>query len=92
MEPRISVIKPKRACEILKEHGMSITEVKLDMGLRQKVFPFGDAIEMQSEWDYIIYEHLLMEWISERDGSPKEASILKMLQKLLKMIKVEVKE
>lgn len=55
----IKVIKPKRACEILKEHGMAITEVKLDMGLRQRVFPFGDAIEMRSEWDYIIYEHLL---------------------------------
>jgi hypothetical protein len=62
----IRVIKPKRACEILKEHGMAITEVKLDMGLRQRVFPFGDAIEMRSEWDYIIYENLLMKWIAER--------------------------
>lgn len=63
---QIRVIKPKRACEILKEHGMPITEVKLDMGLRQKVFPFGDAIEMKSEWDYVIYENLLMKWIEER--------------------------
>ena len=63
---QISVIKPKQACAILAEHGMAITEVKLDMGLRQRVFPFGDAIEMNSEWDYIIYTHLLMKWIAER--------------------------
>lgn len=62
----IGVIKPKQACAILAEHGMDITEVKLDMGLRQRVFPFGDAIEMNSEWDYIIYTHLLMKWIAER--------------------------
>lgn len=62
----IRIIKPKRACEILKAHGMQITEVKLDMGLRQRVFPFGDAIEMNTEWDYIIYENLLMKWIAER--------------------------
>ena len=64
--PQIRAIKPKQAVQILAEHGMKITENKLDMGLRQGVFPFGDAIEMHSEWDYIIYEHLLRKWIAER--------------------------
>lgn len=65
---QIKVIKPKRACEILAEHGMNITQNKLNMGLRQRVFPFGDAIEMPGEWDYIIYQHLLEKWIEERSG------------------------
>lgn len=64
--PQIRAIKPRKAVEILKEHGFNITEVKIDMGLRQGVFPFGDAIEMSSEWDYTIYVPLLMKWIAER--------------------------
>lgn len=64
--PKISVITVSRACEILKEHGMSITPVKLGMGLRQRVYPFGDAVEMSSEWSYAVYEHLLRKWIAER--------------------------
>lgn len=64
---QISIVKPKRACEILRAHGMPITEVKLGMGLRQRVFPFGDAVEMPGgEWSYAVYEHLLMKWIEER--------------------------
>lgn len=30
---------------------------------------FGDAIEMSSEWDYAIYENLLMKWIAERSST-----------------------
>lgn len=63
----IRAIKPKEAVQILKEHGFSITEVKLDMGLRQKVFPFGDAVEMPGgEYSYTIYTPLLDKWIAER--------------------------
>lgn len=67
--PTIRVITVSRACEILKEHGMSITPVKLGMGLRQRVYPFGDAIQIGSEWDYAIYENLLMKWIAERSST-----------------------
>lgn len=64
--PSIKVITVKRACEILAEAGMSITPVKMNMGLRQRVYPFGDAVEMSSEWSYAVYEHLLRKWIVER--------------------------
>lgn len=63
----VKVIKPKEAAQILKEHGYTITEARLDMGLRQRVFPFGDAVEMPGgEWSYAIYTSLLDRWIAER--------------------------
>lgn len=63
----IRAIKPKEAVQILKEHGFTITEARLDMGLRQRVFPFGDAVEMPGgEWSYTIYTPLLDRWIAER--------------------------
>ena len=65
----MKVIKPKRAVEILRAHGMQTNETKLGMGLRQRVYPFGDAIQMESEWDYAIYENLLMKWIAERSST-----------------------
>lgn len=63
----IKAIRPKEAVQILKEHGYTITEARLDMGLRQRVFPFGDAVEMPGgEWSYTIYTPLLDRWIAER--------------------------
>ena len=63
----IKAIRPKEAVQILKEHGFTITEARLDMGLRQRVFPFGDAVEMPGgEWSYTIYTPLLDRWIAER--------------------------
>ena len=63
----IKAIRPKEAVQILKEHGYAITEARLDMGLRQRVFPFGDAVEMPGgEWSYAIYTPLLDRWIEER--------------------------
>lgn len=65
----IRAIKPKEAVQILKEHGFTITEARLDMGLRQRVFPFGDAVEMPGgEWSYTIYTPLLDRWIEERSS------------------------
>lgn len=37
--PLIRAIKPKEAIQILRAHGLTMAEVKLDMGLRQGVFP-----------------------------------------------------
>ena len=63
----IKAIKPKEAVQILKDHGFAITEARLDMGLRQRVFPFGDAVEMPGgEGSYTIYTSLLDRWILER--------------------------
>lgn len=63
----IRVIGTKEACRILAEHGMSTTPAKLGLGLQQRVYPFGVAIQM-SEWCYEIYENLLMQWIKERES------------------------
>lgn len=67
--PLIRAIKPKEAIQILRANGLTMTEVKLDMGLRQGVFPFGDAVEMPGgEWSYTIYTPLLERWIAERSA------------------------
>jgi hypothetical protein len=67
--PLIRVLKPKEAVQVLRAHGMTITEVKLDMGLQQGVFPFGDAVKMPGgEWSYAIYSALLDHWIAERSA------------------------
>lgn len=65
--PKIRVINTKRACEILEEHGMKTDQNKLGLGLQQQVYPFGVAIKM-GRWVYEIYEHLLMQWIEERES------------------------
>lgn len=65
--PQIRVITTKRACEILAEHGMKTDPQKLGLGLQQRVYPFGVAIE-SGRWIYEIYEHQLMKWIKERAG------------------------
>lgn len=67
MKPRIRVITAKRACEILAEHGMKTDPQKLGLGLQQRVYPFGVAIQ-GGRWIYEIYEHKLMEWIRETAG------------------------
>ena len=65
----IKVIKAEQAAEILKEHGYSSANaVKVKMGLEQGVFPFGQAIHMQSKTVYDIYENLLLRWIKERES------------------------
>lgn len=65
--PKIRVINTRRACEILAEHGMKTDPMKLGLGLQQRVYPFGVAIQMKN-WVYEIYENLLMKWIEERAG------------------------
>lgn len=65
--PQIRVITTKRACEILEEHGMKADQNKLGLGLQQKVYPFGVAIQ-GGRWMYEIYENLLYQWIEERTG------------------------
>lgn len=64
----IRTIKPKEAVEILREHGLTISEPKLDAGLRQGVFPFGEAIKLD-KYVYTIYPTLLYKWIAERSDS-----------------------
>ena len=48
-------------------HGLHTDPGKLGLGLQQRVYPFGVAIQ-SGRWIYEIYEHLLMVWIRERAG------------------------
>lgn len=69
MDKMIRAIQVKEAVEILKEHGFTVTVNRLNMGLRQGVYPFGDAVEMPSgSWVYAIYTTLLYKWIEERSS------------------------
>lgn len=69
MDKMISAIQVKEAVDILKEHGFAVTVQRLNMGLRQRVYPFGDAVEMPGgSWVYAIYTTLLYKWIEERSG------------------------
>lgn len=63
----MKVLRVKEAQKILAENGFTITVVRLEMGLRQRVFPFGDAVEMPGgTWAYAVYSVLLDRWIAER--------------------------
>ena len=63
----IRALKVKEAADILAANGYKITVVRLEMGLRQRVFPFGEAIQMESgQWVYAVYSTLLDKWIAER--------------------------
>ena len=63
----IKAISPSAAAKILGEHGYKVTVARLEMGLRQKVYPFGDAVEMKGgQYTYAIYTTLLDKWIKER--------------------------
>lgn len=69
MDKMINAIQVKEAADILKEHGFTVTVQRLNMGLRQRVYPFGDAVEMPGgSWVYAIYTTLLYKWIEERSG------------------------
>ena len=55
----MKVLRVKEAREILKENGFTFTIARLEMGLRQRVYPFGDAVEMPGgTWVYAVYSVL----------------------------------
>ncbi len=63
----MKVLRVKEAQRILAENGFTATVTRLEMGLRQKVYPFGDAVEMPGgTWVYAVYSVLLERWIAER--------------------------
>lgn len=65
----MKVLRVKEAQKILAENGFAITAVRLEMGLRQRVYPFGDAVEMPGgSWVYAVYNVLLERWIAERSA------------------------
>lgn len=65
----MKVLRVKEAQQILKENGFTVTVPRLEMGLRQRVYPFGDAVEMKGgTWVYAVYSVLLDKWIAERSA------------------------
>ena len=63
----IKAISVREAQKILEEHGYKVTVARIEMGLRQRVYPFGEAVEMKGgSFVYAVYSTLLERWISER--------------------------
>ena len=63
----IKAISVREAQKILEEHGYKVTVARIEMGLRQRVYPFGEAVEMKGgSFVYAVYTTLLERWISER--------------------------
>ena len=63
---QIVVISVSRACEILKQHGMTIQPNHLRAGIDCGAYPFGVSVKMGKSNVYEIFKPLLMRWISER--------------------------
>ena len=63
----IKAISVREAQKILEKHGYKVTVARIEMGLRQRVYPFGEAVEMKGgSFVYAVYTTLLQKWISER--------------------------
>ena len=71
MPEQIKVISTKEACRILAEYGLKTDPQTLGLGLQQRVYPFGVAIEA-GRWIYEIYLNLLLKWIKERTMTMEE--------------------
>ena len=59
-----STITPQEAVDRLREAGMKIGPQTLREGILQRVFPFGDAVEMEDPV-FWIYPRKLEAWIEE---------------------------
>ena len=66
MSKLMVVIGIKEAAQILRDHGMKISDADLRAGLEQKVYPFGDAVVVTSQPVFHIYKPKLLAWIDER--------------------------
>lgn len=63
----IKAISVREAQKILEKHGYKVTVARIEMGLRQRVYPFGEAVEMKGgSFVYAVYTTLLERWIAER--------------------------
>lgn len=63
----IKTLTPQEAAEKLRSLGMKTSPDFIRMGLEQKVFPFGDAVDNgNGGYRYYIYSRLFDERISSR--------------------------
>lgn len=59
---KAEIIKPEVAAKELREMGMRINAQNIRYGLRAGKFPFGVAIKMGKQWEYLIYRKLFDEF------------------------------
>ena len=64
----IGTITPEAATERMRAMGMKISPTVVRDGLKQRVFPFGDAIESEKSCRFFVYPKLLDQWLAERFG------------------------
>ncbi len=59
---------PDEATERLRAAGMKISPTVVRNGIKQGVFPFGDAIESEKPgtFRFFVYPKLLDEWMAEK--------------------------
>ena len=63
----LTTITPQEAAEKLRSLGMKTSPDFIRMGIEQKVFPFGDAVDNgNGGYRYYVYSRLFDEWISSR--------------------------
>lgn len=62
----IETMTPEEATKRMRAAGMKISPTVVRDGLKQKVFPFGDAIESDRSFRFFVYTKLLEKWIAER--------------------------
>lgn len=63
----LKTITPQEAAEKLRSLGMKTSPDFIRMGIEQKVFPFGDAVDNgNGGYRYYVYSRLFDEWISSR--------------------------
>ena len=71
-------VRPQVAVDYLRDVGFSIGKDTLQLGLQQRVFPFGDYIKAPAPGGqdvYLIYPALLAKWAAERSpvAKPEDA-------------------
>ena len=59
---KAEIIKPEVAAKELREMGMRINAQNIRYELREGKFPFGVAINMGKQWEYLIYRKLFDEF------------------------------
>lgn len=62
---QIVIISIKDTVEILRSHGMNISDAHLRAGIECGAYPFGVCIPMKQN-TYEVYKPLLLKWIEER--------------------------
>ena len=67
-ERHIVIISIKDTVEILRSHGMSISDAHLRAGIECGAYPFGVCIPMKQN-TYEVYKPLLLRWIEEHSMS-----------------------